>query len=513
MAPSFTDLITIPSVQDIFDGELAPILRSNKVRVTDWLVGGAYRALGFFGSSAWQQGRTALATLTASTFGDMVFGFVDAPLGIDLSSWVTPYAKGVYGVRRIEATFTIRTITLTNATLNTYGPISDGSCTIVCTTTGNRYKNVGALTIAASTTTTASFRSEYAVNSAIGRSYIDTVNDGHWQIVTAQYPGVTVSNPCPTGAFSPVSSTGAGTGTIAPTGSPGAAHSLAVRVDAAGVIGGGSWSVSLDGGAFVSQGAIGTLANFGGTGITITPTNGAGTPSFPAGALFYFNAPGSDVTQAGRDQETPGATGTRCYALYPSLAFPKDAGGNWIPASPTLPAYEAMALSASDQVKVAFAKTDPTINGKVNIVIAAQGGVLPSSVVALVQLFFNAFHMLTNNVAVSSPTPNVITLGGATIKYRGTLATVQAALTARLSAYLAGVDPLSPLPVNGLLDRSYINSLIRSTPGVTHLDDALTINTVAADLQLPTSGTYGLATWDGASGNPVSSAFTWTPAT
>ena len=508
-APALNELLTVPTVQQIYDGELAPVLRANGVRVSDWLVGGVYRALAFGVSTFWQEGRTAIATLTAGGFGDYVFGFKQAPSGVDLSTWVTPYAKGVYGIDRIQATNTIRTITFVNLTATTYGPIAAGGMTLSSTTTGNRYKNVSSLTIAASGNTTALFQSEYTVNSSLGRTYNDAPYTV-WNIVTAQYPGVVPTNPPTT--FSSVASVAAGTGTVTPSGTPPTAHSIAIRVDTAGVIGGGAWSVSLDGGPFLSQGVIGTLVNFSATGITITPANGTGTPSFPAGALFYFNNPGSDLVQAGRDLETPGALGARCYALYPSLSSVQDSFGNWIPKTPTMSAYQAMAFLASTQVKVAFAKTDATINDKINIVVAGQGAILPSGVIAIVQAFFNSFTSLTDVPVVSSPTTNAITLGGATINYSSgasNLTAAQTALTLAIGNYLSGVDSGSPLNINGLVDRSYLNKLLRSAPFVTHVNDGLTINTVAADLQLPTSGTYGLATWDGVSANPVSTAFTW----
>lgn len=507
MATSLSDLTTIPTVQSIFDGEIAPVLRSNNVRVTDWTVGGVYRAMAFAAATMWQEGRTALATLAAAGLGDYVFGFSAVPSGVDVSSWVTPYAKQVYGVDRIQATQTVRTFALVNASANTYGPIAAGALIVQNTVTGLRYKNAASLTIAPSATTTASFASEFAVNTSAGLTYTEGTGST-WQIVTAQYPGVTATNPAST--YSTVSSSGAGTGTLALSGSPTGVHSYAIRIDSAGVVGGGAWSTSIDGSNFASAGTIGTLVNLGGTGLTVTPADNGGSPSFPAGAYFYFSVPGSDVTQVGRDQETPQALGARCYALYPSLAFAKDSAGNWIPTSPTLAAYVALAYSASSQVKVAFAKTDGTINNQVNVVIAGQGALVPSSVLATVQSFFNSFSMLTDLPVVSSPTANALTFGGATVKYKtGALAATQAAMTARFAAYVAGVDTSATLSINGLVDRSYLITLMRTTPNVTYVNDGLTINGAAADLQLPTSGTYGLATWDGVSANPLSSAFTW----
>jgi hypothetical protein len=160
---------------------------------------------------------------------------------------------------------------------------------------------------------------------------------------------------------------------------------------------------------------------------------------------------------------------------------------------------------------IAFAVQSTTVNNAITIYVAGQGGAaLTSAQIAAVQAFFNSFHMLTDVVTVASPTTRTITLaltGSITVK-QALLASAQAALQSSLQTYLSGVDAAAPLGINGLVDYDYIVSLIRRTPGVTHVPagGALTINTVAADLQLPvTPGAYEVAIWS----QDVKTAFTW----
>lgn len=502
--PTLDDLLTIPTQDEVLDQEVLPELVKRGVRVTDWAVGGVYRALGYVIAFCRADVRKALAALAAAHFEDYCFGFSTPPGGIDVTGWAPFVAKQRYGLDRIEATYTKRKITLTNASAVPYGPLQAGAI-ILAFPSGNRYVLDETTTIPAAGSVQAVFRSEYKTDSAAGLEYSTDPAAATINFVTASYPGVTATNPAPT--FSDVASVGAGTGTITPSGAPGAAHRVAVRIDVAGVVGGGSWSTSVDGLAWVSQGAINNIVNLGGLGINITPANNGGSPSFPTDALFYFTTPGSDITQVGRDIETPQELGTRCRGLWPSLAFAQDPSGLWIPASPTTAAYEALARSASSQVKVCFVTTG-TVNNEVKIYIAGQGALLSAAAIASVQAFFDHFDMITDLPVVMSPDTQAVTLGGATITTKSAqLATAQAALTTSLQKYLGGVDPVAPLGVNGRIDHAYIVRLIRSTTGVTKVTDtALTINGAAADLQLPTApGTYQIATW----GQTVASAFTW----
>jgi hypothetical protein len=287
-----------------------------------------------------------------------------------------------------------------------------------------------------------------------------------------------------------------------------------VRIDATGSVGDGSvgWSTSVDNGGWVSHtGASAT--NLGGVaGLNVTLSDNSGAPAFVFGSVYYYQTPGSDVTQVGADVETPQALGTRCRGLWPSLAFAKDANGNWIPGSPSVSAYVALALSANTQVRIAFVATDGTVNNKLNIVIAGQGGApLSPGVVANEQSFFNAYSMLTDLPVVQTSTARPLTLGGLTVYTKpGQTAAAQAALTLRLQTYLGGVDVATPFSINGTVDYDYLIALVRTTPGVTKVSGTLTLTTAAGsvttDLPLPiTPGAFESATWS----QSAASAFNW----
>lgn len=502
--PTLAELVRIPTQDEALDQDVLPELTSSGVRVTDWVIGGLYRSMAKVVSRLWVLARTIVAAVAAGGFEDWAFGFSQPPGGIDVTGWAPLIAKQRYGVDRIEASFTRRTITLTNSTATPYGPLQPGRI-ILAFPSGNRYVLDETITIPASGAVAATFRSEFASDSTSGLSYNDP-SGSTIAFVTASYPGVTATNPAP--SYTPVAQAGSGVGTVTPSGTPSGTHSVAVRIDASGTIAGTTahWSTRLDGGSWVSRGTASSASL--GSGITVTLADAGGAPAFLQETYYFFQTPGSDVVAVGRDVETPQELGARCRGLWPSLAFAKDSAGNWIPTSPTISAYEALARSASDQVKVVLVETDGEINNQVNLVVAGQGAPLPTSVLQTLALFFKAFRMITDLPVVSTSTQRAITLAGATITCTSSqLAAAQAALTSSLQRYLGGVDPRKALSVNGRIDHAYIVGIIINTPGVTKFtDSSLTINGVVGDLQLPvTPGAYEQASWT----QTITTAFTW----
>lgn len=513
-APSFNDLLTIPSQDDVLNQEVIPEVQKRAVRVTDWIVGGVYRAMAYVVALLKVNVRVAIAAIMAFGFEDYVFGFATPPPDqngnvIDVTGYCGILAQQRYGVVRIPASYTKRTITLTNSTASTY-VVQPGNM-IIQFPSGNRYMidapegaATGPVTIASNATTKATFRSEFTSDTVNGLSYNDPSNSAI-VLVTSSFAGVTATNPSTT--FSPVGQAGSGLGTVTPSGAPGSPHAVSVRIVVSGNVTGSTvgWQYSLDGGAW-SATQTGASASVGGS-ITVTLADNGGNPAFVLGTVYYFTAPGSDITQIGADIETPQALGTRVRGLWPSLAFPQDGSGNWIPTSPTQPAYVALALSANGQVRIAFV-ANGAVNNELKIVIAGQGGApLSSLVVASEQSFFNAFQMLTDLPVISTSTARAVTLAGLTLTCKsGQLAAAQASLTQQLQLYLGGVDARAPLSINGLVDYDYIIALARTTSGVTHISGTLTINGAAADLQLPvTPGAYESATWS----QSAATAFSW----
>ena len=512
--PSFDDLTTVPDQDTALNVEVLPELKTRAVRVTDWLTGGVYLAMAYVVAKLRTSVRQAIATLVAAGFEDYVFGFATLPAMpdgsiIDVTSWAPFVAKQRYGVTQLAATYTLRNITLTNSINSAYGPIADGDFMIKFPS-GNRYVNVGSFTIPASGAggvVVQQFRSEFTTDSSAGLVYNDASNSTI-ELVTSQYTGVSATNPSTD--FSAVTQSGSSAGAVAASGSPSGNHNVAVRIDTTGSVAGATvgWSTQVDSLGWVQQTGS-SATNLGGFGINVTLSdNSGGDNAFAAGSYYYFNTPGSDITSVGGDAETPQALGTRCRGMWPSLAFAKDSAGNFIPASPTKSAYEVLARSFNDQVRVVLISRDTTVNNKVNIIIAGQGGTpLSGATVANGQTFFDAYSMLTDYPVVNTSTARAITLAGLTVTAKANqLAAAQAALTLRLQTYLGGVDAFAPFSINGLIDYDYIISLVRTTPGVTKVSGTLTINGGSTDLQLPvTAGAFESASWS----QTAATAFTW----
>jgi hypothetical protein len=501
--PLLADLLSIPDRDTIFNSIVLPAMRGRGLNVTAWGPLDPWRILSRGIATLYEALKTGQAAWAAAGFGEYVFGAQQPPGEQDVTPWASLRSRSWYGVEPIGAkwsggsggTYMKRKITLTNTSGSAYGPLAQGTMRLRFPTTGNRYvQDDDNVTIPANASIDVVFRSEFPVDTAAGYSYGDLAG-ASIKFVTADYPGVTATNPAPT--YSDVAQVGSCLGTLTLTGSPVGNHSIAVRIDSTGQSGAATWSTSLDGAAYVSHGSAASITNLGGVGINIALTNGAATPSFLQDAVFYFATPGSDVTVAGRDAETPEEIGARCYAIWPSLAFVKDSDGNWIPRAPVMSAIEALTRTASDQVKVCLVRLG-AVNDEIKVVVAAQGGLLPVGTIALLQHFWDVMAGTAEEFIIASPSTQAITLGGASVIVKaGQIASAKREAQRRVFNYLTGVDPANPLPIGDgstvKVQRSCIVSLIRSTPGVTAMTDGdLTINGVAADFVLPldTLSTY-----------------------
>lgn len=519
--PTLEELFTQVSVPEAMDGYVLPELRTERdgvtLPVTDWLVGGAFRALAWVGARLFSEVRRLSGGLAAATHGEYVFGFSDPPAGLDgVTSWASVRARDFYGLKPIEASHTKRTLRFLNGSNASYGPLPAGTVIVEFVDTRARYVNDSAFTIAAGpgVTTAATFRSESAVNSAKGLTYLDP-SGATIRLVTASYPGVSVTNPAPT--FTPVTLVGSGLGTVTPSGTPGSGYtssSWAVRINTSGQVGVATWSYRIQAsGIDTGWVAAGTATSVtpSGTGITVTLANHASAnPSFIIGATYFFSTPGTDVTVRGRDAESPRELGRRCQGIMPLLDWARDGAGNFIaPTTPPEDAFVAMTLTAfPEQVKIAYVRVG-SVNDEVVIKVAGQGSTLSAGTIATVQAFWNMMAGLTNYPVVSSPSTQAIELAGATVRVRqAQLASVQAAIQNAIAAYLGGVDPRAPLSIAGLVRREYLIALITNTPGVTGFsDDTFTIEghagAAATDYQLLADT---MATW----GQQVASDAGWT---
>jgi len=152
--PQFSDLTTIPTQQQVWNQELLPALQNPPsgiaVRVTDWFIGGAYRAMGMAVALLRVNARIAIATLTYAGLEDFVFGRTQVPtppsgVPIDVTGWAALIAKQRYGIIQSPATYTLRQFTLTNTGVTTYSNLSPGAI-YVQLPSGNRYVLRGAQT-------------------------------------------------------------------------------------------------------------------------------------------------------------------------------------------------------------------------------------------------------------------------------------------------------------------------------------------------------------------------------
>lgn len=516
--PTLAELLEIPTQDDALNQEVLPEVTNRGASVTGWFVGGVYRAMAYVVALMRVSVRRAVAAIAAAGFEDYAFGLAAAPNGIDVTSWASLVAKQRYGVDRIAATCTLRTITLTNVSSTSYGPIQPGPAVMVQFPSGNRYMLDEVVTIPANGTVKAQFRSEFAYDSAAGTTYNADPSGSTLTLITASYPGVGASNVAP--LYSPTAQSGAGVGTVTPSGTPtdtpSPKHSILVRIDRTGTVAGTSpylpvlWSTKFDGADWMSQTGS-TAANLGGDNITVTLADNGGGPAFVKGSFYSFTTPGSDLVSAGRDQETPQQLGLRCRALWPSLAFAQDGAGVWIPVSPTAAAYEALTRSASSQVQL-VTLGNSRINNQVVITVAGQGVLLSPATIASLQAFFEHFNMVTDDVLVQSAVQRNIVLAGPTITCKAALIPrAQQAMQNVLQLYINGGDAAALAP-NGRIDRSWLVGLIRNVVGVTKsdADKTLTINAVAGDFQLPvTPGQTEVAFLPGSFN--VATAFAWVP--
>lgn len=485
------DLLVVTDQQQILDSEVLPEFVLRGIKTTDWDVGDVTRADAYLAAKLRQLSKDQIKVLAASRFGDYLFGFTPLPGATaaqqaDLLAWAPILAKQDKGITPIDATYTLRRIRLSNSTANAYN--KPAGRIVIKFPSGNRYVSNGAYVSVGHDDVDVVFRSEFPIDTT--RTYGDAPSSAI-SFLTADLPGVTATNPPAT--YTPVTQVGGGLGTVTPTGTPAGAHSIAIRIDTTGVVGVATWSYNLDGGGWISVGATDThYDDQFGYGVDLDISNNGG--NFIAQTLYYFSWPGTDITQVGRSAETPQEIGKRVRAQQPLFSVQRDDNGNPLPISPPATAYQALVLQAFPEVKVCLVKPSTTVNNVVNIYIAGQGFLLSSATLSLVGAWLKSLGMTTDRLVVASPPTQAIVLAGGNFKVKAAqAAAAKGEAQRRVGIYLAGIDPVTPLVFGGLIDRSYLISLIRTTPGVTYGDDSLTINTVAADYQLAsaTMATYG----------------------
>lgn len=434
--------------------------------------------------------------------------FVDYATG----DWLTLNSAQRYQNARNPATFTQGTIVLTNATASPI-TLSSGQLRFLFPS-GNRYVGpvgAGPFVLGASSTLAITVQSE-GPNHSVAISptdvqalvnYIDPSNSTI-QMVTS-LAGVTAANPAP--LYSQVAHLGSGTGSVATSGTPSAARNVQIRIDVSGQVGGLLvYSYSIDGGVTFTTGQTSSSqSNIGGFGIGFTLANGATNPSFIRLDYYSFSCPGGWISQQGTDAEYDAALATRDNNKWPSLATQAA-----IPGSPTLGFYDLLVRQSSPQITQTLVQTDATINNRINIYVAGQGGILPGAIITAAQSYLAVFNMLTDLPVVQSPVPLSIVLGALTITCRSSLIPLaQANLQAALQTFFASLG-LNASTAGGVIRHARIIQIIEDTVGVVDISDtAMTINGAATSLVLPTTpGAVQLPTWT----QVIATLATWVPA-
>jgi hypothetical protein len=470
MPTTLAELLTDPTQAQV-EARIVAYLQDEGFPVTDWEVGGVERTR----LKTWTK---ALVDLVTSTIPTITAGqFIDYAT----AAWMRLLAKQRYNLDYYEATRTTGLMTLTCAP--TAGPHTVTAGTLIAKfSSGNRYVNTTGGVLSAGGTLELEWQSEEVNDSPAGKNYIDP-SDGTVTLVTP-LTGVTIANPASTFSEDPVPVTdGTSTGTLNLSGTPSGQYQITVQIDVAGQAGVAEWSYSVNGGAFVEAGAVSSLADVGGSGITITLTNGSITPSFNEGDSFTFAAPGTWITEQGTDIEATAALASRCRNRWPSLAARTST-------SPTLGYYDLLAREASAQVTQTRVVTDGTINNKLYLVIAGQGGVLPLSVINDVQDFVDARVHITDYPVVVSPTTRAIELAGVLTVERAKRDAALAAAETAIRTYINSVG------INGTVRLAALVDILMDIDGVIDIE-GLTINGSAENLVLPVdAGAYELPQWD-----------------
>lgn len=430
-----------------------------------------------FPVQSWQDGGVEKTRLLAMSAGlESLGNYVPAIAGgslLDYSpnfpGWTALTAAQIYAIIQNPATFTLGVVLATNTATQPY-PFTAGSLKINFAASGRNYYSVGSGTIPASSTLVIPVIAE-----AAGSVYLEPNNSGAITLVTP-LPGVTITNP-PTSNFTGVTHGGSGTGLVTPSGSPALTHSIAINITATGQAGVATWSYSLDGAAFASAGAVAALVNVGGTGITITLSNGALNPSFVLGDTYSFNAPGSWITSQGSDLESDTALAIRSRNKWANQSV-----------IPTQSLYQFLATSTpsvGSQVTSCTVVPDPFINDKVNVVVSGPGGVLPGATITAIQAYITPRRRGCDNPVVISPSTLAIIYAFTYTVPVASAAAAALAINTALLTYTSGIS------VNGTIRLADVIQIVMDVQGVVDCS-GVTINGVAANLVLGGVGLYVL---------------------
>jgi len=266
------------------------------------------------------------------------------------------------------------------------------------------------------------------------------------------------------GDFSLVDLAGTSTGRIQPERTdPGvtpAPHTFAVKLDSGGEVGAATYSLSVDGGLFLSQGILpSTTPLADGTTIRAIPGD---SPSFVADDIFSFSTPGTSGYVQGTDVESDGQLAARCRYRWPAQS------ANVMDGKVKLWALNAYAAINRIQVQ-----PDRVTPGGFIVVAADSHGAISTSAIASIEGYVRPRLGVGEHMNVLSATNQTIVVGGSAIVPRTTsaaeLVEIQARADEAWHAYLAATE-IGPSDVK-------LSSLVEILIEAGALDvDSLTLN-------------------------------------
>lgn len=312
------------------------------------------------------------------------------------------------------------------------------------------------------------------VAAAPGASYNDDPAVSDFTLSTT-FAGVTISPSAP--PFTPVTATGASTGRVVPVATvpanPIDPHAWVARIDVTGSIGSARWSLSIDGGAFMSMGIVAAAVALVGNATLQFFKGSAGATSFVAGSQFVFTSPGGAGYTQGADDETDAAYAARCTGRLRTLSL-----------NPTKGLFLFWAIQAVPQASRLAVSVDPVTPGRVLMVAAdAHGPLDPVSLNAIVSYITPRISALDGFSASKAATVSVIATGTV-------LAPATSLVAVQEAAGIAWAEFLGSVPIGGTVRLFDLIAILEDAGAIDSGNDvgnALAFTGYAGDIILPSN--------------------------
>lgn len=415
--------ILAPLSDDQLRSLLIAYLQADQDPVTDFESGGSRR-------TQLEYVRLGLQDLLAKVVPSLAGAGNFATVSDD--DWADLIAEQRFNTARVAARMTQQIYKLTS-TLADPLTIGVGQVLVTSPNTGNRYRNITGGSLPAGGTLVITVQAEGPNDTPNGIDYNDVA--GSLTTFINPIPGVTGSNLAP--AFSGVTSTPSpalGLGVVTVTGTPPAAPTAYdFLITSSGQNTTAKFQWRANGGNWSSPVTMVAAYTIPTTSVVVHFANDAGgaNPSFRAGDLYSFTAPGSPITQLGTDRESTAALIARCLAMWPSLAAGavEDKRVKW-------------AKAGSASVKRVRVLKDATYPGRVKVAIAGAPGTstLSGGIVTAVQLYIDRLEGAGDLSLVAAATAVTVIAGGAVEVPAGTLAFVQSRAEVAWVAYVNNTD-------------------------------------------------------------------------